>query len=404
MSGASNEIETLRAEIAELRARIEDAPAPRKDIWDRLSAIGTLSPPFVLGVVGLVATSLYNSRQLDEQHLQAARDAAQKVEQQASQDRLSKEQVLEKLVGYVTNKEPTERFFGYAMFSAFGQDRLAVRLIDLQDDSLAGSDIVRGLADSSDQSLRDAAGAVARRFELSREIRLLYPVVEESSYGYFKVWSAGPAYGITAGLPKRLRPFAELLWDYMRTPGAELAGEIKALHEKMVADLRAKPQAQGTGPFVDPFDLTGREYLNRVDPDTRGQLRRLLVSAATDPAMRRLQDRLLDTSVAHLTRLMAPLNLSTPMGIAIVMHWINWAGKTPPDGPIAQTNEAMGGSPANKAVDERLWVKAFVGKLKDVPFYKQHPDRYDWYTKLLATDDWALLDKLKLNAEPSMQE
>ena len=65
----TDNLEALKAEIAELRKAVQALPVPKggKDIWEKLGTFSTLFSSVILGAVGLFATQVYNQHQLAQQ-------------------------------------------------------------------------------------------------------------------------------------------------------------------------------------------------------------------------------------------------------------------------------------------------------------------------------------------------
>ena len=57
---AERATDALRAEIAELRKKVEKPP---KDIWDKVTAISGLASGLAVALIGFYATNVYNRRQ-----------------------------------------------------------------------------------------------------------------------------------------------------------------------------------------------------------------------------------------------------------------------------------------------------------------------------------------------------
>ena len=100
-----------------------------------------LLTPLILGVcvtgVGAVFTHVYNDRQLQINQLTA----------------------LDKLRPLLESEKPLEREFGYQMFAALGYEHLALKLIQLKNDS-AGRPVAQVIAISGNAAAKSEASAV----------------------------------------------------------------------------------------------------------------------------------------------------------------------------------------------------------------------------------------------------
>ncbi|MGH8477052.1 MAG: SPOR domain-containing protein [Methylococcales bacterium] len=110
----------------------------KKTWWEVLAAL----TPLILGIcvtgIGVFFTNVYNFRQLQLNQLSA----------------------LEKFRGLLVSENPYDREFAYASFAALGYENLAIKLINLKDDS-AGRAVVQEIKLSGSASAKvEAASAL----------------------------------------------------------------------------------------------------------------------------------------------------------------------------------------------------------------------------------------------------
>jgi len=105
---STSNIESLADQIASLTKAVQRLDKP-KDRWDKLAAISALLSGVFIGAAGIVATSLYNNKQLELQDGQErSRQILQKVEQDARLH-VSVVEVVEKYFPHLTSDKPTDR-------------------------------------------------------------------------------------------------------------------------------------------------------------------------------------------------------------------------------------------------------------------------------------------------------
>ena len=105
-----------------------------KDIWDKLSAVSNLISGALIAGIALLATQLYNYRQLE----------------------LSKLEALDKFRPLLTSQKQEEREFAYSAFVTLGHEELAIRMISQYQDQ-AGKVILTGLTQSTRSEVRRSA-------------------------------------------------------------------------------------------------------------------------------------------------------------------------------------------------------------------------------------------------------
>jgi hypothetical protein len=118
--------------------------APRKDIWDKLSALTTLISSVVIGAAGVAATYVYNNKQLDISHSERLREQDRLDTQTKVAALVEHTKRLEALYKFISSENARERAFGYAMFVALGEEPLATKIIATSRDR-AGADLVEGI-------------------------------------------------------------------------------------------------------------------------------------------------------------------------------------------------------------------------------------------------------------------
>ena len=121
-----------------------DKGAPRKDIWDKIGTLTTLISSVVIGAAGVAVTYLYNNRELDIKHIEKQAEEARLDAQTKAGAQVELTRRLEALFKFVSSENARERAFGYAMFSALGQESLATQLIAASRDR-AGTDVAQGI-------------------------------------------------------------------------------------------------------------------------------------------------------------------------------------------------------------------------------------------------------------------
>jgi hypothetical protein len=121
-------LDPLRAEIAELRRKVEKPP---KDAWDKVTAVSGLASGLVVALIGFYATNVYNRRQrLSDEH---------------RKDRellISQIQTVEKFIPHLSSKEESVKRAALVSISALGNEELAIKLAT----AFGGSGAVDALA------------------------------------------------------------------------------------------------------------------------------------------------------------------------------------------------------------------------------------------------------------------
>src|SRR5947209_10326000 len=121
-----------------------DKRTPRKDIWDKIGTLTTLISSVVIGAAGIAVTYLYNNRELDIKHIEKQAEEARLDAQTKAEAQVELTKRLEALFKFVSSENAREREFGYAMFSALGQETLATKLIAVRGD-IAGTDVLQSI-------------------------------------------------------------------------------------------------------------------------------------------------------------------------------------------------------------------------------------------------------------------
>lgn len=129
-----------------------ERPTDHKDVWDKLSTLSTLVSTVVIGAAGVLATYLYNNRELEIKHLEKEQEEGRLREQAASGQRIELTKQLDSLYKYISSEKDADREFGYAMFAALGQGDLVIKLTKIKSDS-AGAAVAQALSYSSNPTL-----------------------------------------------------------------------------------------------------------------------------------------------------------------------------------------------------------------------------------------------------------
>ncbi|HSF95531.1 MAG TPA: hypothetical protein VLA52_10950, partial [Thermohalobaculum sp.] len=150
--------------------------AKDKDIWDILSSISMLISGGLIAAVGVIATIIYDNRQL----------------------KLAQIEALDKYRVQLLSDNPAERVFSYEAFVALGYAELAAKLIAVRNDP-AGESVLVQLAENPDSKVREIAKQGLLSLDDQRRIRSIVDVFETGSdqinYRYLEIIS-----GKTVGL------------------------------------------------------------------------------------------------------------------------------------------------------------------------------------------------------------
>jgi hypothetical protein len=288
-----DQLAELRAEVARLSEAAKAAPPapPKKDIWERLSTLSTISSSLILGLVGLVATNIYNDRQLDQQRLENERTNALKQAESESHARIEQAQVLDKFLHYVVSNDQQQREFGYAMFASLGEGELALRIITFRKDP-AGVQLAQGLKNSSDPATREAATRALLSIRQQRTIRSIVLQFEGTRYDTVTPFNQDIMYGI-GGWRIGDGRLSKLLVDYAKMDLARDAGKITLFLERL--------ETKDTSLASDTTFIS------------------ILRDAATDPVMQTTQETSFDTETLDpALKVATSLGIKTPLGILLV--------------------------------------------------------------------------------------
>jgi S1-C subfamily serine protease len=108
------ELGTLRAEVTELRRKVEK---PKKDAWDKMTAISGLVSGLAVALIGFYATNVYNRRQ------------RQSDERRKDQELLIAQiQTVEKFIPYLSSTDENTKSGALISISALGNEELAIKL------------------------------------------------------------------------------------------------------------------------------------------------------------------------------------------------------------------------------------------------------------------------------------
>lgn len=107
-------LDSLRAEIAELRRKVEKPP---KDAWDKVTAVSGLASGLLVALIGFYATNVYNRRQ--------------RLSDENRKDRellISQIQTVEKFIPHLSSREESIKRAALVSISALGNEELAIKL------------------------------------------------------------------------------------------------------------------------------------------------------------------------------------------------------------------------------------------------------------------------------------
>jgi S1-C subfamily serine protease len=107
-------LDSLRAEVTELRKKVQKPP---KDVWDKVTALSGLASGLAVALIGFYATNVYNRRQ----RLSEERRKDQEL-------LISQIQTVEKFIPYLSSKEENVKSGALIAISALGNEELAVKL------------------------------------------------------------------------------------------------------------------------------------------------------------------------------------------------------------------------------------------------------------------------------------
>jgi predicted negative regulator of RcsB-dependent stress response len=370
MSDKQSELQDLRQEVVQLREAVQKVISSKqgKDIWDKLSTFSTLFSSAILGLVGLIATNVYNNRQLARQALEDQRANELKMQESTTRGRIEQVQVLEKFMRYIASQDPREREFGYAMFASLGQAELALRLITFTKDT-AGTQVAQTLSESPDQNLKKAAATALLTIQQKLSIKSVLYRWEGSSYDSVETIGGRLTYGIGFWSGAQL---LTLLTTYIVQPDARAADALSPFMER----LRQ-------------HDMT----LN-TDQGFANALRTI----AADPVMQNLQEVTFDTQwLDPILEMAAKLGLKEPLTIAILFDTAVQSGLSRVQ-KFVDLVSSTHGTP-NRGTNEHEWIRAFdeqrhayikkIGE-RNPAFVSGLLKRADYFTRQIADGNWKL--------------
>jgi hypothetical protein len=107
-------LESLRAEITELRRKVEKPP---KDAWDKLTSASGLGSGLAVALIGFYATSVYNRRQRESEERRRDQEVL-----------VSQIQTVEKFIPHLSSPNESVKRGALISISALGNEELAVKL------------------------------------------------------------------------------------------------------------------------------------------------------------------------------------------------------------------------------------------------------------------------------------
>ncbi len=357
----------LRREVAELREAVVQRPSG-KDFWDKVGPFSTLFSSVVLGLAGLMATHFFNENELQLKEADRQRELLRLERESSDKARLQQTQALDRFLHYVASEKPAEREFGYAMFAAFGQADLALKLIALQKDQ-AGAQVAANLRNDPNEAVRTAARQALLTLDQARSIRTL---LRQREGGFFR-GGRDIGYG---------------LWS--------LRGQSLALVLHAYVDKGGRLSDQ-VAPFLDRLDRQDASLA--TDDAFAGTLRAVF----EEPSMRPIEDAIIDQRFLDPALKLAERNgVKLPLSIAILFDTIVQQGSGTAERLTRQTSEAMSGSPA-QGVDEHAWTARYLQQRRNG--YQSLVDRSSalsvflpgWmariatYEKMIGAGDWQLV-------------
>jgi hypothetical protein len=137
---------TLRAEVAELRRKIEKPP---KDAWDKVTAVSGVISALMVALIGFYATNVYTRRQqLSEQHRKDQELVVAQI------------QTVEKFIPHLSSSDEKIKTAGLIAIAALGNEELAVRLATAFGGSGATAALTSIVSTGGPQSVASAESAL----------------------------------------------------------------------------------------------------------------------------------------------------------------------------------------------------------------------------------------------------
>src|SRR6266850_2047732 len=110
----SRRLDSLQAEITELKRKIEKPP---KDAWDKITSLSGLATGLVVALIGFYATNIYTRGQ---------RHSAERRKERELQN--SQVQTIEKFFPHLASKDENLKRGALIMISAMGNQEIAIKL------------------------------------------------------------------------------------------------------------------------------------------------------------------------------------------------------------------------------------------------------------------------------------
>jgi len=107
-------LDTIRAEVTELRKKVDKPP---KDVWDKVTAVSGLASGLAVALFGFYATNVYNRRQRQSEENRKDRELL-----------IAQIQTVEKFIPHLSSKDETVKSGALVAISALGNEELAIKL------------------------------------------------------------------------------------------------------------------------------------------------------------------------------------------------------------------------------------------------------------------------------------
>jgi len=367
-------IEKLQVQISGLEKKLESVP--KKDKWDKLSSVSSLITGGAVVLIGIVATAAYTIRQQNLQDAQA--DASYK---------LQSVQMVDKFFARFTDPDPRIHSASLQVIMAI-DPKLAVKIAESfqigdrpADSTVArtAQQVLANLATSSDKNVGKLASDALVRSQSDLRAQAIVNIFEtgksEPGYGDVLVLAGDPGH-LTYGAPQASLASGnlyQLVKAYVESPGATYAAQLR--------------------PFLDR--LSAKDF--SLDSDTT--FRKLLVEAANDVVMQRVQDKFVtDRYWLPAVARAQELGIQTPLGKAVIYDSTVQGGEATVRG---ETTAQLGGTPLT-GVDEHRWITAYLANRRKFLSQRGSPlertvYRPDTFIYLAKAANWDLIPPLTIS-------
>lgn len=147
----ANEILDFTQNLDERIQRIEEKlENPSKDVWDKFASISTFLSGVIVALIGILATIVYNRRQLDSQRIQKDREIS-----------ILRVQTVEKFFIHFSSKNQNIRRAALDTIRALGDEELAARLAK-HFGGESGAAVLASLSKSADPLVASSASAALK--------------------------------------------------------------------------------------------------------------------------------------------------------------------------------------------------------------------------------------------------